>query len=1109
MAETPAHPGGAGGGAAPAAPGGAGAARAALTILAVDDDADALRATERILQEAGFHVLTGATAAEALELTRLHHPALVLLDVMLPDGSGVDVARQFKGDPALADVFVILFSGSRISSDDQAKGLAEGLADGYMTRPVSKPELLARIEAFLRIRETQRALRESERMYRLLADHSTDVIWLSDMDMRITYQSPSGERLRGYTTQELHDLPLEKNLTPESLKAVLELLHAEMPRIAADPGYDPVSTLELEYYRKDGSAFWSESKFSIIRDAGGRPVSILGEGRDITERRQAREALRDSEERYRTLFERTANPTVVIDTAGNYISGNDAALRFLECSHEELLTKNVRDFIPPSRERVIDEHTPLWERGGTIETDYYVNRSIKTLELTITPGSWQGKQVVFGIGVDITERARAEEAVRESEQRFRLIAETIDEAFWMADVEIGKIFYVSPSFERIWGCSRESLYEDPRSFLEAVHVEDRERVLAGLEIEKTGQPFDHEYRITQPDGTTRHIWDRGFPIRDEKGLVSSYAGVAMDITERKRAEEALRESEQNFRAFFDTIDDIIVVATPEGRLVYANPAVSAKLGYSAAELTGTQALDLYPVEKRGEVEAIFAAMLKGERESSAPPLQSKSGALIPVETRVWLGRWDGAACVFGVSKDLTTEQEALQKFERLFHGNPALMVVSSMPDRRFTDVNDAFLRAFGYSREEIIGHTGEELGLVVEPEKLHDVAERLQANERVADRELKVRCKDGTILDGFVSVEIIEDQGEEYFLTVMIDQTDRKQAEDALRKSEERYRSLFETMAEGVVLIAEDGRFISANPAAESILGLTRSQIADLDHGSSQWELLRSDGTPLPAKEMAALRQGRAATDVVVGFVRRDGTDSWISLNAAPFLDAAGAPEGVVVTFADVTGLKRAEEGLLESLSVQEAITDGVIAALARTVEVRDPYTAGHQRRVGELAAAMALHMGLGEERAEGLRVGGMLHDVGKINIPAEILSRPGLLSTMEFELIKGHAQAGYEILAAIHFPWPVAEMARQHHERLDGSGYPAGLAGEDILPEARILAVADVVEAMASHRPYRAALGLEAALAEVRGGAGVRFDAGAVAACEQVFAQGFAFSEA
>jgi putative nucleotidyltransferase with HDIG domain len=205
---------------------------------------------------------------------------------------------------------------------------------------------------------------------------------------------------------------------------------------------------------------------------------------------------------------------------------------------------------------------------------------------------------------------------------------------------------------------------------------------------------------------------------------------------------------------------------------------------------------------------------------------------------------------------------------------------------------------------------------------------------------------------------------------------------------------------------------------------------------------------------------------------------------------------------------KQAEQQLLESLAVQEAVTAGVIAALARTVEIRDPYTAGHQRRVSELAAALAQQMGLGEERKEGVRVAGTLHDVGKIKLPAEILSKPGRLTAIEFELIKSHAQAGYEILRTIRFPWQVADMALQHHERQDGSGYPQGLKGEEVLPEARMLAVADVVEAMASHRPYRAALGIAAALDEVRSGAGTRYDAGVAAACEGVFKEGFAFTD-
>ena len=202
----------------------------------------------------------------------------------------------------------------------------------------------------------------------------------------------------------------------------------------------------------------------------------------------------------------------------------------------------------------------------------------------------------------------------------------------------------------------------------------------------------------------------------------------------------------------------------------------------------------------------------------------------------------------------------------------------------------------------------------------------------------------------------------------------------------------------------------------------------------------------------------------------------------------------------DVSDLKEAELRLLESVDKQQAVIDGVIAALARSVEVRDPYTAGHERRVGELAAAIARYSELDEVTVRGVETAGKLHDVGKIVIPAEILSKPGHLSEPEFELIKAHAQAAYEILSSIEFDFPVGDIVVQHHERLDGSGYPAGLRGEAILPEARILAVADVVEAMISDRPYRAALPLDAAMDELENGAGRLYDAAicdaAIAVC-------------
>ncbi len=202
----------------------------------------------------------------------------------------------------------------------------------------------------------------------------------------------------------------------------------------------------------------------------------------------------------------------------------------------------------------------------------------------------------------------------------------------------------------------------------------------------------------------------------------------------------------------------------------------------------------------------------------------------------------------------------------------------------------------------------------------------------------------------------------------------------------------------------------------------------------------------------------------------------------------------------------RTDELVASEKNLRNSLLDS-IGTLAAIVEMRDPYTAGHQRRVSELAVAIARELNLPEETVEGIHLASVVHDVGKIRVPSEILSKPGQLSALEFSLIKEHAQNGYEILKNIDFPWSIAKIVLQHHERLDGSGYPDGLLGEDILIEARIVAVADVVESMMSHRPYRPGLGLDAALAEVEQHKGRLFDATVVDACTRLFREkGFYF---
>jgi putative nucleotidyltransferase with HDIG domain len=198
----------------------------------------------------------------------------------------------------------------------------------------------------------------------------------------------------------------------------------------------------------------------------------------------------------------------------------------------------------------------------------------------------------------------------------------------------------------------------------------------------------------------------------------------------------------------------------------------------------------------------------------------------------------------------------------------------------------------------------------------------------------------------------------------------------------------------------------------------------------------------------------------------------------------------------DITERKQIEAERCQSVERMRKALAGTVQAISLAVETRDPYTSGHQRRTADLARAIATEMGLPRDRIEFVRIATAIHDIGKIAIPADILSKPKKLNDIEFKIIQSHAQAGYEILRDIEFSWPVAEVILQHHERIDGSGYPHGLQGEDILPEARILMVTDVVEAMVSHRPYRHALGMDAAIEEIARNRGILYDPEVVDAC-------------
>jgi PAS domain S-box-containing protein len=373
-------------------------------------------------------------------------------------------------------------------------------------------------------------------------------------------------------------------------------------------------------------------------------------------------------------------------------------------------------------------------------------------------------------------------------------------------------------------------------------------------------------------------------------------------------------------------------------------------------------------------------------------------------------------------------------------------------------------------------------------------------------REYRIRNRENNFIWIQERSQIVCDAGGrvQYVSGIFFDITARKHTEEALQEGERFLSSVFSSILDGISVIDSDFNIVQVNSTMEKwynhALPLVGEKCYQVHHGRSE------RCQPCPAYQTMLTGEPHHET---IPLKDADGQNvGWIDVHAFPWLSkTTGKMKGVIKYIRDISYRVTAEQNAAESLKNLKKALNGTVKALANTLESKDPYTASHQRRVVQLACALAQELGESADAIEGIRVMGFLHDLGKIAIPGEILSKPSKLNEFEFNLIKIHPQAGYDILKEIDFPWPVALAVLQHHERLDGSGYPHGLLGDDIILEAKILAVADVVEAIASHRPYRPALGLDYAMAELSRNQGVLYDPIVAQACMNLFSeQRFAF---
>ena len=551
----------------------------------------------------------------------------------------------------------------------------------------------------------------------------------------------------------------------------------------------------------------------------------------------------------------------------------------------------------------------------------------------------------------------------------------------------------------------------------------------------------------------------------------------------------------------------IAVLTPDGHYLTVNKAWEEFNLLSADRAIGHTYEELFPeqvaAERRKSDEYILdnPTPLMLEHKLDTP----KGARYFTVVKFPLLDSRGEVEVIADISTDITQHKLAelrLWESEKLYRSTLDNMLEGAQiigRDWRYIYLNDSAVKHGKKSREELIGRTMMESYPGIEDSVMFAALRKAMEQGISTRMENEFTFADGS--SGWFELGI--QQVPEGIFVTSIDITERKKAEDEVKNNEIYYRSLIESSTDLVNVLDSDGTVRYASPSSVELLGYAPEEVL----GRNLADFVHPDDLPRVSGALSQLSSNAAGLIVEVRLLHKDGR--WVTFSSRGRL-LPDIRQGMkqVINSHDVSGLLQTQQELSESYSKLQTNLSKTIDLLAALTEKRDPYTAGHQRRVTDLACAIAREIGLTESRVNAISMAGAIHDLGKINVPADLLNKPGKLSDMEFAMIQTHPDTVFDLIKVVDFPSPVADIVHQHHERMDGSGYPMGLKGEGILLESRILAVADVVEAMASHRPYRPALGLDKALEEITGNKGKLYDEDVVNACLRVFDRGYNFQE-
>lgn len=1162
--------------------------------------------------------------------------------------------------------------------------------------PDKKKNIISHLSFDEDVTEHKKIEQELELKAKLL-DMTTDSIFLHDLDGNFIYVNEAAYKTRGYTKDEL----LKMNLSDLDLVDFNEVIRPRIEKLKKKGNL----VCESAHYCKDKSVLLVETNARLINDNGQKLV--LSAVHDITKQKHTEASLKASGEQFKRITETSSDAIYQFDKEGTIVFMNKAGARILGYKREEIKGMSFTNLV--RKERLV-EVTKLVEKvlsGKKVTGEFYVKHRKGhefPIHFSMVPLRANGEIVGFsGISRDITERKKVEEALKESEERYRSFVEHSQGITFRDSVNSNSIF-LHGAIKEITGYTKKELVSKNMGWHKIIHPDDLPMMSRSMKkvVSIPNCLEKREYRIIQKDGKIRWVRDAVLNITDSEGKPQFVEGTVYDVTERKQAEERI-----SWLASFPQLNvNPIVEITSKGDIKYINPAaeekfpnlkkqglkhpliaglqeMTSKLKRMKKSLSRIVVVDLSVYEEQinyireRDVIRIYTVDVTERIETEV----EKTSLLHSCRERV-----KELDCLYAIAEIVETPGITLKEIYQktvevippswqysditcasIIYKNEVFQSCDSRPTK-WKQSSDIKVRGKVAGRVEVfykeetpefdegpflkeetklIDAIAEHLGRIAERKDLeeqlkqhHQHLERLvgerTAELEVTNKQLKQKINEhqktenalrrkeeslseaqritnlgnwdwnivtnelfwsdeiyhifglkprefGATYEAFLASVHPEDRDfvktsvdkalykkKSYSIDhriVLPDGTERIVHEQAgilydkkdkplrmigtvrdvtkQKKAEEELRRNYEIQSVTNTLLSLTLEDISLDEILKQALDLILSipwialkkkgAIFLLDDKSGDLVMKAQDGLGVSIQKACARIPpskclcGRAAATQQVQY--SDHLDDRHEIiykgihshghYCVPIV-FLGKTLGVINTYleeghprdkkeeefliavsntlAGAIKRRKAEQDLKNSLDSLTRTIDGTVEAISLTVESRDPYTAGHQERVANLAEAIAKEMNLSQDELRGIRVSGMVHDIGKIQIPAEILSKPGRLTDTEFCLIKEHPMVGYDILKKIEFPWPVARITLEHHERIDGSGYPQGLKAKDIHMQANILAVADVVEAMTSHRPYRPALGIDKALDEIQKNKGILYDLKVANVCIKLF---------